>query len=114
MRKKLTVAALACGLVGALGISSQVAMTPLATGVAGPVPTMTVEATALAAKVTAKKFKNCTALNKTYKHGVARKNAKDKVTGKSKPVTNFKKHDALYRANAHLDRDKDGVACEKR
>ncbi|HWS39135.1 MAG TPA: excalibur calcium-binding domain-containing protein [Actinoplanes sp.] len=61
-----------------------------------------------------KKFKNCTALNKTYKHGVARKGAKDKVRGSTRPVTNFKVSTALYNANKKMDRDKDGVACEKR
>jgi len=29
------------------------------------------------------------------------------------PVTNFKPSNTLYRQNSHLDRDKDGVACEK-
>ncbi|SDS84020.1 excalibur calcium-binding domain-containing protein [Actinoplanes derwentensis] len=61
-----------------------------------------------------KTFKNCTALNKTYKHGVAKKGAKDKVRGSTKPVTTFKVSTALYNANKKMDRDKDGVACEKR
>ena len=60
--------------------------------------------------------KNCTALNKKYPHGVGRKNAKDKTS--SKPVTNFKKSDSFYNTamkhNKGLDRDKDGIACEKR
>lgn len=59
-------------------------------------------------------YKNCTALNKAYAHGVGKKGAKDHVTGKSKPVTNFRVDTALYNANKKLDRDKDGVACEKR
>jgi len=63
---------------------------------------------------TASKFKNCTALHKVYKHGVGKSNAKDKVRGKTKPVTNFTRNTALYNANRHLDRDKDGVACEQR
>ena len=62
-------------------------------------------------------YKNCTALNKKYKHGVGKTKAKDKVSGRSKPVTNFKKSTALYntamRHNRGLDRDRDGVACEK-
>lgn len=66
------------------------------------------------AEAAAKKFKNCTALNKTYKHGVGKKGAKDKVRGSTKPVTNFKVSTALYNANKKMDRDKDGVACEKR
>jgi hypothetical protein len=67
------------------------------------------------ADAAAKKYANCTALNKVYKHGVARKGAKDKVSGHTKPVTNFTVNTAVYTANkAKLDRDKDGVACEKR
>jgi hypothetical protein len=62
----------------------------------------------------AKTYKNCTALNKTFKHGVARKGAKDKVRGSTKPVTNFTVNTKVYNANKKLDRDKDGVACEKR
>jgi hypothetical protein len=62
------------------------------------------------------RFKNCTALNKVYKHGVGRVHAKDKTSGK--PVTTFKHSDALYKKvikyRAGLDRDKDGIACEKR
>ncbi|WP_067500607.1 excalibur calcium-binding domain-containing protein [Actinoplanes sp. TFC3] len=67
------------------------------------------------AEAAPKKFKNCTELNKKYKHGVGRKGAKDKVSGSSKPVTTFKVDTALYNANkSKLDRDKDGIACEKR
>jgi len=63
---------------------------------------------------TVKKYPNCAALNKVYKHGVARKGAKDKVRGSTKPVTNFTVNTAVYNANKSMDRDKDGVACEKR
>lgn len=71
--------------------------------------------TAGPADAAVKKYANCTALNKTYKHGVGRKGAKDKVSGHTKPVTNFTVNTAVYNANkAKLDRDKDGVACEKR
>ncbi|MEU1808608.1 excalibur calcium-binding domain-containing protein [Micromonospora aurantiaca (nom. illeg.)] len=66
------------------------------------------------AEAAAKKYKNCTALNKTYKHGVGKKGAKDKVRGSTKPVTNFTVSNSVYGKNTHLDRDKDGVACEKR
>ncbi|MGC4153533.1 MAG: excalibur calcium-binding domain-containing protein [Propionicimonas sp.] len=116
MRARLTVATLAIGLVGALGMSSQAASIPVATPVASSTATTpaVVEVTVLAAKVTVKKYKNCAALNKKYRHGVGKTTAKDKVSGRSKPVKNFKKHNALYRANKHLDRDRDGVACEKR
>ncbi|HET6484425.1 MAG TPA: excalibur calcium-binding domain-containing protein [Actinoplanes sp.] len=62
-----------------------------------------------------KKYSNCAALNKVFKHGVGRNGAKDKVSGKTKPVTNFSVYTKMYDANkAKLDRDKDGIACEKR
>ena len=63
---------------------------------------------------TATKYKNCTALHKKYQHGIAKKGAKDKVRGSSKPVTTFTVNTKVYNANKKLDRDKDGVACEKR
>jgi hypothetical protein len=50
-------------------------------------------------------------LNRTYPHGVGRVGARDHSSGT--PVTNFKRSNTLYRANSHLDRDGDGVACEK-
>lgn len=59
-------------------------------------------------------YKNCTALNKHYPHGVGKSGAHDRVSGSSKPVTNFTRSTATYRANAKSDRDKDGIACEKR
>ena len=61
-----------------------------------------------------KEFKNCTALNKVYKHGVGKKGAKDKVKGSGKRVTNFKVDTKVYNQNKKSDRDKDGVACEKK
>jgi hypothetical protein len=61
-----------------------------------------------------KKYANCTALNKVYRHGVAKKGARDKVTGKTKPVTAFTVQTTTYTLNKASDRDKDGVACEKR
>ncbi|MBO4163029.1 MULTISPECIES: excalibur calcium-binding domain-containing protein [Micromonospora] len=66
------------------------------------------------AEAAATKYKNCTELNKKYKHGVGKKGAKDKVRGSTKPVTNFTVSDSVYAKNTHLDRDKDKVACEKR
>lgn len=59
----------------------------------------------------AKTYKNCTALQRDYPHGVGLPNARDKTSGT--PVTNFKRSKALYRANTKSDRDKDGIACEK-
>jgi Excalibur calcium-binding domain len=61
-----------------------------------------------------KHYSNCTELHKKYKHGVGRKGAKDKVRGHTRPVTTFTVNTAVYNANKKkLDRDKDGVACEK-
>lgn len=63
-----------------------------------------------------KKFKNCKKLNKQYAHGVGKKGARDLIAGKfvqGKSVTNFKVKGSVYKANKSLDRDKDGVACEK-
>jgi hypothetical protein len=61
------------------------------------------------------KWKNCTAVNKRYPHGVGKARAHDKTTGT--PVTNFKHSTKLYKRAMHynkrLDRDKDGIACEK-
>ena len=61
--------------------------------------------------VTAKAYKNCTELNKVYKHGVGKPGARDSTSGT--PVTNFKRSKSLYNANSSKDRDKDGIACEK-
>jgi Excalibur calcium-binding domain len=68
-------------------------------------------------------YRNCTALNAVYPHGVGRTGAKDHVSGKTKPVTNFKVSTTVYNLNNgphkaggkeyDLDRDNDGVACEK-
>ncbi|MGA9715842.1 MAG: excalibur calcium-binding domain-containing protein [Aeromicrobium sp.] len=69
-------------------------------------------AVASPAEAANKTYKNCTALNKDYKHGVGKPGAKDKTSGR--PVTNFKKSKAIYDKNKKSDRDKDGIACEKR
>jgi hypothetical protein len=61
-------------------------------------------------------YKNCTNLNRRYPHGLGRRLAVDKTSGT--PVRNFYRSTRLYlRAmsyNRGLDRDKDGIACEKR
>ena len=64
------------------------------------------------AAVTAKEYANCTALNKVYRHGVGKWGAHDKTTGT--PVTSFTRNNKVYRLNTKSDRDKDGIACEKR
>ncbi|WOC12709.1 excalibur calcium-binding domain-containing protein [Gordonia sp. MP11Mi] len=62
----------------------------------------------------AKRYANCTALNKDYRHGVARPGGRDLVKGKSKPARGYVVNKVAYSKNTHLDRDKDGVACEKK
>jgi Excalibur calcium-binding domain len=60
-------------------------------------------------------YKNCTNLNKRYPHGIGKVGARDHTSGR--PVTTFKRSNLLYRRamsyNRGLDRDKDGIACEK-
>jgi hypothetical protein len=62
-------------------------------------------------------YKNCTNFNKRYPHGVGRRLARDKTQSGTNPVTNFKRSTLIYNRamswNRGLDRDKDGVACEK-
>ncbi|GAA0565227.1 hypothetical protein GCM10010172_55930 [Paractinoplanes ferrugineus] len=58
-------------------------------------------------------YPNCATLNAVYKHGVAKEGAVDK-TATGKPVTTFLVYRAAYLKNTRLDRDKDGVACEKK
>ena len=62
------------------------------------------------ANAAAKKFKNCTELNKVYPGGVALPGAIN-VGGATKKEPKYDK--ALYTANKSSDRDKDGIACEK-
>jgi hypothetical protein len=62
-------------------------------------------------------YKNCTNLNKKYPHGLGRAKAHDHVTRGAIPVKNFTHSDRLYKIamsyNRGLDRDHDGVACER-
>jgi hypothetical protein len=71
---------------------------------------------ATAAHAVSAPWKNCTQVNKRYPHGVGKVRARDKTSGT--PVTDFKRSNALFRTamrnNKGLDRDKDGIACEKR
>ena len=50
-----------------------------------------------------------------YPHGVGKPGARDTTSGV--PVTTFTRSASLYRTamgyNRSLDRDKDGIACEK-
>jgi Excalibur calcium-binding domain len=60
-------------------------------------------------------WENCKHVNARFPHGVGRRFAHDKTSGI--PVTNFRRSTLLYlraiRHNRGLDRDKDGIACEK-
>lgn len=60
-------------------------------------------------------YKNCAHLNAKYPHGMGKVGARDKTSGE--PVTTFKRSNKLYAAamkwNRGLDRDHDGIACEK-
>ena len=60
-------------------------------------------------------WKNCSAVNARFPHGVGKVGARDHTSGG--PVTNFKRSNALYalamRYHRGLDRDQDGIACEQ-
>jgi len=64
----------------------------------------------LPAGAAARRFENCTAMHKVYKGGVKRPGAVQKG-GKLryKPFVSL----ALYNANKSMDRDHDGIACER-
>ena len=63
-------------------------------------------------------WNNCTSVHTRYRHGVGRLNARDRTRSGTPGVTTFKRSTRLYntamRYNRDLDRDRDGVACEKR
>jgi Excalibur calcium-binding domain len=101
-KRRITMALVLCSL-GFSAASASAAIVP-------PSATAQPSAPTAAARV----FANCTAMNKVYPHGVGRKGAKDRVSGSTKPVTTFAVNTAVYNANKKSDRDKDGVACEKR
>ena len=68
---------------------------------------------------TPKKFSSCASMNKVFKGGIAKsktkknmktvKGKKVKANSKYKPKVSAK----WYRLNYRLDRDKDGIACER-
>ena len=63
----------------------------------------------------AKKFKNCTALNKEFPGGVAEKTTsvnKNKAGVLQESKNTPKVSSKIYKENKGLDRDKDGIACE--
>jgi hypothetical protein len=80
-----------------------------------------VAATPSAEAARAKHYKTCKAMGKDYPHGVGRKGARDHTSGKR--VRNFVRNNKLYSYNDgkganppreyDLDRDNDGIACER-
>jgi hypothetical protein len=64
---------------------------------------------ALGIEPSAKRFQNCTLLRYQYPGGVAMPGAVNSGGSISNTPKYSKK---LYRANKHLDRDKDRIACE--
>ena len=60
-------------------------------------------------------YKNCTALNKDFKHGVAKskKAAQKQVNqGYGRPAYGEHAKDVYWENHKNLDRDDDGTACE--
>ena len=90
----------------------------VAFAVAAPVAGATVAAVSEPTAATAMPplYKSCKAFNAKHPHGVGRNNAKD-ISKSGEPVTTFKRSTKIYdltrKYNKGLDRDKDGVACEK-
>ena len=74
-------------------------------------PTVAVTAPAKIPKL----YSSCKQLNMRYPHGIGRYGAHDKTTGA--PVTNFfhstRSYNLAMTYNRGLDRDHDGIACEK-
>jgi hypothetical protein len=64
---------------------------------------------ALSMEPTARKFQNCTLLREFYPGGVAMPGASNSG-GATQNTPKYSKK--LYKANKHLDRDKDRIACE--
>jgi hypothetical protein len=95
------------------GVSMKTLLTLVAAALALAAPTSAVVRTTGAVP---KLYKNCTNFNKKYPHGVGRAKARDKTKGE--PVTTFRRSTKLYkiamRHNSDLDRDDDGIACEKK
>lgn len=84
----------------------------LALTVAAGLATATVVAIpAIASAARPPTYRNCTALNRVYPSGVARPGARDRTVGRA--VTGYRVDRRVYTANKRLDRDRDGIACER-
>lgn len=95
-------------LILSLAVAAALAIAPTAPAMAASAPQVHV-----VTKVVT--FKSCTALHKKYPGGVAKAGVKyNLVSGKKKAFkVKPKISTALYKANKKLDRDKDGIACER-
>ena len=96
----------------ALALAAALAVSPIVVVPAVASPALTVAAAA-------KRYKNCTAVNKAYAGGIARDakavNTKTVRGKKVKAASTYrpKVSKSLDTANKSLDRDKDGIACER-
>jgi len=90
-----------CALIAAGAVA--VAVTPVPEAATGAVPRL---------------WQNCTNVHTKYRHGVGKAGARDRTRGSTPPVTTFKRSTRLFNIamkwNRGLDRDRDGIACEKR
>ena len=78
--------------------------------------------TAAPAEAAPRHYRSCAAMQRDFPHGVGLVGARDRTSGVR--VTTFRRNNRLYRANNgprnlttgeyDLDRDNDGIACEKR
>jgi Excalibur calcium-binding domain len=95
-----------------IALPAVVAATVLPASSAGAAPAAKPDAAAVIPPL----YKNCTNFNKKYRHGLGKLRAVDK-TSSAEPVANFARSTRLYvkamSFNRGLDRDKDGIACEK-
>ena len=72
-----------------------------------------------AAPAAAHRYANCTAVHRVYSGGIAEAGTRFNTVHAHGKVTHralkgkVKFSTALYKANKRLDRDKDGIACEK-
>jgi len=66
--------------------------------------------------INVEKFKNCSAVNAKFPGGVANKSSAQNKNKKGELVQStqsFVVDKKIYNANKGLDRDKDGIICEK-
>lgn len=99
--------------VSALVLTAALAATPL---VAAPAASSSAAVTGASRTTKVVAYKSCAQLNRVYPHGVGKPGAvdKNKSKKKAKPVRSFTKNAKVYAAQPKsLDRDHDGIACEK-